>query len=95
MSSGSKTTSIARPRRPSGRASGASSGSGRDDTLFGDLTRPISADRQLVRVRPLKPSIPVHLHLLTAAKAPLPQVGRKLVKILAERTQAALAALDA
>ena len=51
MSSGSKTTSIARPRRVSGRASSESSGSGRDDTLFGDLTRPISADRQLVTHR--------------------------------------------
>ena len=51
MSSGSKTTSIARPRRVPGRASGESSGSGRDDTLFGDLTRPISADRQLVTHR--------------------------------------------
>lgn len=47
MSSGSKTTSIARPRRGSVAASGA----GRDDTLFGDLTRPISADRQLVTHR--------------------------------------------
>jgi DNA-binding transcriptional LysR family regulator len=53
-----------------------------------------SADRQLVRVRALKPSIPVHLYLLSSAKAPLPQVGRKLVKILGERTQAAIAALE-
>lgn len=53
------------------------------------------ADRKLVRVRPLKPSIPVHLYLLTATKAPLPQVGRKLVKMLGDTTKLALASISA
>lgn len=52
-----------------------------------------SADRIRVRVRPLLPSVPVHLVLLSAANAPLPQVGRKLVKQIAEATRANLATL--
>ncbi len=52
MSSGSRTTTIARPRNASGRTTGVErEGADRDSTLFGDLTRPISADRQLVRHR--------------------------------------------
>lgn len=47
MSSGSRTSSIARPRRSAGAPSATTS----DDTLFGDLTRPIRADRQLVTHR--------------------------------------------
>jgi cell division protein FtsB len=47
VSSGSRTSSIARPRRSAAAPSAATS----DDTLFGDLTRPIRADRQLVTHR--------------------------------------------
>ncbi len=52
-----------------------------------------AADRSRVRVRPLKPSAPVNLVLLSAATAPLPQVGRKLVKQIADATRASLATL--
>jgi cell division protein FtsB len=47
VSSGPRTSSIARPRR----VASASSATAGDDTLFGDLTRPIRADRQLVTHR--------------------------------------------
>jgi cell division protein FtsB len=48
MASGSRTTTIARPRTA---VEADRDGAGRDSTLFGDLTRPISADRRLVRHR--------------------------------------------
>lgn len=47
MSSGSRTTTIARPRG----AAPERDRTERDNTLLGDLTRPIAADRQLVRHR--------------------------------------------
>ncbi len=48
MSSGSRTTTIARPRNA---AAAERERTERDSTLLGDLTRPISAERQLVRHR--------------------------------------------
>jgi cell division protein FtsB len=51
MASGNKTTSIARPRQVSTRHHGHRTSRDRDQTLFGDLTRPIRPDRQLVRRR--------------------------------------------
>lgn len=48
MSSGPRTTSIARPSRAVRPSAATATG---DDTLFGDLTRPIRADRQLVTHR--------------------------------------------
>lgn len=47
MSSGARTTTIARPQA----ATAARTRAERDSTLLGDLTRPISTDRQLVRHR--------------------------------------------
>ncbi|MBH9552594.1 LysR family transcriptional regulator [Inhella gelatinilytica] len=52
-----------------------------------------AADRSRVKVRPLKASSPVQLMLLTAANAPLPQVGRRLVKQIADVTRLRLATL--
>ena len=43
-----------------------------------------SADRSRVCLRPLEPTVPVHLYLLTAANAPLAQTARRLVKYLGE-----------
>jgi DNA-binding transcriptional LysR family regulator len=53
----------------------------------------LSADRSRVRVRPLQPAVTVNLTLLTAASAPLAQVGRRLVKQLTEATRASLVQL--
>lgn len=50
-----------------------------------------AANRSRARVRPLQPSAPVSLVLLSAANAPLPQVGRRLVKPIADATRASLA----
>jgi DNA-binding transcriptional LysR family regulator len=52
-----------------------------------------SSDRSRLRVRALKPEIPVQLMLLTPANSPLPQLGRRFVKMLAEGTKANLAEL--
>jgi len=52
-----------------------------------------SADRSRVRVRPLLPTIPVQLYLLTAANAPLGQAARRLVKYLGEAARDNLLAL--
>lgn len=41
-----------------------------------------SADTTKVRVRPLTPSVPVQLYLLSAASAPLGQASRRLVKFI-------------
>jgi DNA-binding transcriptional LysR family regulator len=49
-----------------------------------------SADPTRVRVRPVQPAVPVNLVLLTAANAPLPQAGRRLVRQLGEATRASL-----
>ncbi len=43
-----------------------------------------SADRRRVCLRPLSPTVPVQLYLLTAANAPLAQTARRLVKFLGE-----------
>ena len=43
-----------------------------------------SADRSRVCLRPLSPTVPVQLYLLTAANAPLAQTARRLVKYLGE-----------
>ncbi|CAN5221524.1 LysR substrate-binding domain-containing protein [soil metagenome] len=53
-----------------------------------------SADRSRVRLRPLAPSVPVHLYLLTAASAPLAQTARRLVKFLGEAARENLASLN-
>lgn len=52
-----------------------------------------SGDRTRLRVRPLDPVIPVQLTLLTPTNAPLPQLGRRFVKLLTETTQGKLAEL--
>jgi DNA-binding transcriptional LysR family regulator len=52
-----------------------------------------SADRSRLRVRALSPAIPVQLLMLTPSSAPLPQIGRKLAKLLSDTTQASLSAL--
>nr|WP_255719697.1 LysR substrate-binding domain-containing protein [Pelomonas sp. P8] len=52
-----------------------------------------SADPARVRLRPLEPTLTVHLHLLTAASAPLAQAARRLVKCLQTAAQAHLAQL--
>lgn len=52
-----------------------------------------SGDRRRLRVRALSPTIPVQLMLLTPANSPLPQLGRRFVKLLTETTKANLAEL--
>ncbi len=54
-----------------------------------------SADRRLVRVRPLVPALPVSLHLLWALSAPLSQAARRLVKDLRSTAEACLQPLQA
>jgi DNA-binding transcriptional LysR family regulator len=51
-----------------------------------------SADRQQVRVRPLDPPLPVSLHLLWAASAPLSQAARRLVVDLRDAAESCLRA---
>ncbi len=52
-----------------------------------------SCDRSRLRIRPLDPVIPVQLTLLTPANAPLPQLGRRFVKLLTEATKGNLVEL--
>lgn len=52
-----------------------------------------SADRSRVRVRRLAPAIPVQLTLLTPVSSPLPQSGRRFVKLLTDTTRASLVEL--
>ncbi|MET0517338.1 MAG: LysR substrate-binding domain-containing protein [Burkholderiaceae bacterium] len=54
-----------------------------------------SANRERVRLRPLAPSVPVHLYLLTAATAPLAQAARRLVRYLGEAARENLETLNA
>lgn len=49
-----------------------------------------AADRHRVRVRPLEPALPVTLHLLSPAAAPLSQAARRLVRHLREAAEACL-----
>ena len=53
-----------------------------------------TADRQLVRQRPLEPVLPVQLFLLSAHAAPLSQAARRLVKSLREAADACLLPLS-
>jgi DNA-binding transcriptional LysR family regulator len=52
-----------------------------------------SCDRGRLRIRRLDPAIPVQLMLLTPSNAPLPQLGRRFVKLLTETTKGNLAEL--
>ena len=52
-----------------------------------------SADRSRVRLRPVAPALPVQLHLLTAANAPLAQTARRLVKYLTDAAKQNLESL--
>ncbi|RYE92477.1 MAG: LysR family transcriptional regulator, partial [Oxalobacteraceae bacterium] len=52
-----------------------------------------SADITKVKVRPLTPSVTVHLHLLSAASAPLGQASRRLVKFITAAAHEHLARL--
>lgn len=52
-----------------------------------------TADRSLVRLRPLEPALGVSLYLLSAHTAPLSQAGRKLVKHLGDVAEAVLQTL--
>ncbi|WP_202619813.1 LysR substrate-binding domain-containing protein, partial [Escherichia coli] len=52
-----------------------------------------SADPAKVRVRPLAPTVPVQLVLLSAASAPLGQASRRLVKFITAAAHEHLARL--
>ncbi|MBV8603385.1 MAG: LysR family transcriptional regulator [Pelomonas sp.] len=52
-----------------------------------------SADRARVRLRPLVPSVPVNLYLLTAASSPLAQAARRLVKFVTDAARESLESL--
>ncbi|MDO8362290.1 MAG: septum formation initiator family protein [Actinomycetota bacterium] len=61
---GHKTSAIARPKEPTRAAARLTA---RDDTKFGDFTRPIARDKQLVRGRGKRGIIAIVATVITAA----------------------------
>ena len=66
-SGGHKTSAIARPKDPTRAAARAAERPGTDDTRFGDFTRPIPREKQLVRGRTKRGVIALAATVITAA----------------------------
>jgi len=64
---GHKTSAIPRPKDDTRQRAQPNTSAGRDDTLFGDLTRPIAAEKQLVKGRGKRGVIALAAAVITAA----------------------------